>query len=67
MHHIFQDRFCGCMYHISSVIRQGFPFQNDPRDLYPSYKMDQGLWDCLGRETAVSKLNYMPAVILEDY
>lgn len=66
MHDIFHDRFYGCKYCISSVIRPGFPFQNDPRDLDPSYMMDQGLWACLERETPISKLNYMPAVILED-
>ena len=34
----------------SSVIRQEFfPFQNNPKNLDPSYKMDLDLWDCLGR------------------
>ena len=36
-------------YHISSVIRWSFSFQNNPKDLDPSYKRDQDLWDCLGR------------------
>ena len=26
-----------------------FPFQNIPKNLDPSYKMDLDLWDCLGR------------------
>ena len=26
-----------------------FPFQNNPKDLDPSYKMDLDLWGCLGR------------------
>ena len=26
-----------------------FPFQNNPKDLDPSCKMDLDLWDCLGR------------------
>ena len=26
-----------------------FSFQNKPKDLDPSYKMDLDLWDCLGR------------------
>ena len=26
-----------------------FSFQNSPKDLDPSYKMDLDLWDCLGR------------------
>ena len=25
-----------------------FPFQNNPKNLDPSYKMDLDLWDCLG-------------------
>ena len=37
------------MYHISLVIRQIFSFQNNPKDLDPSCKMDLDLWDCLGR------------------
>ena len=38
------------MYHISSVIRQSFfSFQNSPKDLDLSCKMDLYLWDCLGR------------------
>ena len=38
------------LYHISSVIRQSFfSFQNNPKDLDLSCKMDLGLWDCLGR------------------
>ena len=26
-----------------------FSFQNNPKDLDPSYKTDLDLWDCLGR------------------
>ena len=33
-------------YRISSIIRQSFSFQNNPKDLDPSYKMDLDLWDC---------------------
>ena len=40
----------GIIYRISSVIRQRFfSFQNNPKDLDPSCKMDLELWDCLGR------------------
>ena len=35
-------------YRISSVI-SFFSFQNNPKDLDPSYKTDLDLWDCLGR------------------
>ena len=39
--------FCYC---ISSVIRQSLhSFQNNPKNLDPSGKMDLDLWDCLGR------------------
>ena len=36
---------------ISLVIRWGifFSYQNNPKNLDPSYKMDLDLWDCLGR------------------
>ena len=36
------------IYRISSVIRQIFSFQNNPKDLDPSYKTDLDLWDGLG-------------------
>ena len=37
-------------YRISSVIRWSFFFfQNNPKDLDPSRKMDLDLWVCLGR------------------
>ena len=37
-------------YRISPVIRQSFfSFQNNPKDLDPSYKTDLDLWDRLGR------------------
>ena len=37
-------------YRISSVIRRSFfSFQNNPKDLDPSYKTDLDLWDYLGR------------------
>ena len=38
-------------YHISLIIRQEFflSFQNNAKNLDPSYKMDLDLWDCLGR------------------
>ena len=36
-------------YRISSIIRREFfSFQNNPKDLDPSCKMDLDLWDCLG-------------------
>ena len=28
-----------------------FPFQNNPKTLDPSYKMDLEFWDCFGRES----------------
>ena len=36
-------------YRISLVIRQSFSFQNNPKNLDPSYKTGLDLWDCLGR------------------
>ena len=37
------------MYCISLVIRWSFSFQNNPKNLDLSYRMDLELWDCLGR------------------
>ena len=37
------------IYHISSVVRQEFFFfQNNPKNLDPTYKTDLDIWDCLG-------------------
>ena len=40
-------------YHISSVVRSSFFvwffFQNNPKNVDPSHKMDLYLWDCFGR------------------
>ena len=56
--HVTIADYCECnntqltmqaIYRISSVIRQSFFFQNNPKDLDPSYKMDLDLLDCLGR------------------
>ena len=47
-------------YHIFSVIRQSFfSFQNNPKDLDPSCKMDLDLWDCLGRVRLVLLQNFI--------
>ena len=32
------------------AIIQVLPFQNNPKDLDPSYKTDLDLWDCFGRK-----------------
>ena len=56
---VTQGEVTNIVYRISSVIRQSFSFQNNPKDLDlsyktnpkdldPSYKMDLDLWDCLG-------------------
>ena len=37
------------LYHISSVIRWSLFFQNNPKNVDPSYKMDLDLRDCSGR------------------
>ena len=35
-----------------------FSFQNNPKDLDPSYKMDLDLWDHLGRVKLVLQQNF---------
>ena len=34
-----------------------FPFQNSPKNLDLSYKMDLDLWDCLGRVKLTAKFH----------
>ena len=46
-------------YRIYLVIRQSFSFQNNPKDLDPSCKMDLDLWDCLGRVKLVLLQNFI--------
>ena len=36
-----------------------FSFQNSPKNLDPSYKMDLDLWDCLGRVKLILQQNFM--------
>ena len=36
-----------------------FSFQNNPKDLDPSCKMDLDLWDCLGRVKLVLQQNFI--------
>ena len=36
-----------------------FSFQNDSKNLDPSYKTDQVLWDCLGREKLLLLQNFI--------
>ena len=49
-------------YRISLVMRQSFSFQNNPKDLDPSYKMDLDLWDCLGRVKLILKQNFIALI-----
>ena len=42
----------------SSVIRQVFSFQNNPKNLNLSYKTDLDLWDCLGM-VLISQQNFI--------
>ena len=46
---------------MSLVIRQEvfFSFQNNPKNLDPSYKMDIDLSDCLGRIKVILEQNFM--------
>ena len=53
------------LYRISSVIRQSFFFfQNNPKDLDPSCKMDLDLLGCLGRVNLVLQLNFIGLIYL---
>ena len=56
-------------YHISLVISKFFPFQNNAKNLDPSYKMDLDFWDCLGRVKLVitAKLHRTDLVICSHF
>ena len=41
-----------------------FSFQNNPKDLDPSCKMDLDLWDCLGRVKLVLLQNFIGLIKL---
>ena len=47
------------LYYISLTIRQSFSFQNNPKNLDPSHKMDLDLWDCSGRVKLVLRQNFI--------
>ena len=49
---------------VSSVIRQRFLFQNHPKNLDQSYKMDLDLWDCLGKIKSYHKENFTGLILL---
>ena len=52
-------------FRISLVIRQSFfYFQNNPKNLDPSYKMDLDLWDCLGRVKVVLQQHFIGLIKL---
>ena len=48
---------------ISLFIRQFFSFQNNPKNLVPSYKMDLDLWDFFGRIKLIVKFHRTDSVI----
>ena len=52
------------IYRISSVIRRSFSFQNNPKDLDLSCKMDLDLWDCLGSVKLVLLQNFIGQIKL---
>ena len=58
-----RGHFC---YRISSEISffVFFSFQNNPKDLDPSFKMDLDLWDCLGRVKLVLQQNFIGLILL---
>ena len=53
------------IYRISLVIRRNFIFfQNNPKDLDPSWKTDLDLLDCLGRVNLELQLNFIGLIFL---
>ena len=45
-------------YHIIVVIKRSYSFQNNAKDLDPSYKMDLDVWDCLDKVNSVLLQNF---------
>ena len=45
---VCQMRWLSDMYFFGYKL-EVFPFQNNPKNLDPSYKMDLEFWDCFGR------------------
>ena len=41
-----------------------FAFQNNPKNLDPSYKMNLSFWDCLGRVKLVLQQNCIGLILL---
>ena len=65
LHNICCARELNTVYRISSVIKRSFfSFQNNPRDLDPSCKMDLDLWDRLGREKLVLQQNFIGLILV---
>ena len=48
MNQIHSEEYTGFLYFFGSKT-EFYPYQNNPKNLDPSYKMDLDLWDCLGR------------------
>ena len=48
MNQIHSEEYKGLLYFFGSKT-EFYPYQNNPKNLDPSYKMDLDLWDCLGR------------------
>ena len=50
------EKLCAVKHRLSyffSYMTDFFPFQNNPKNLDPSCKMDLDFWDCLGRTKLV--------------
>ena len=47
----------------------GFPFQNNPKNLDPSYKMDVDFWDCFlkGQNHLIAEFHKTDLVICQMY
>ena len=65
-----KSTFCSIMiltliqssYHTSSAIKQGFPYQNNFKDLDLSYKTDLDIWNCFGRENLILLQNFIRVI-----
>ena len=56
---IYCTAFLKKILHVFGYKTELFSFQNNPKKLDPSYKMDLDLWDCLGRVILILRHNFI--------
>ena len=58
LHNVWFSSACYIPYYFAYKT-EFFPFQNDPKNLDPSYKMDLDFWHCLARVKLVLQQDFI--------